>query len=121
MRIFLGKNIKKTTCDRMFLKRYGFYFFARNMGKNINENLSSKYNQKTLDHAKKSAADSRKTASKRTIQKPAEATGDLIGNKITDKIAKVSKSYHRIIQKEMKKFIEKNICLRNKVRKLKMI
>ena len=61
----------------MFLKGYGFCSFARNMGKNINENLSSKYNQKPLDHAKKSATDSRKTASKRTIQKPAEATGDL--------------------------------------------
>ena len=73
----------------MFLKGYGFCSFARNMGKNINENLSSKYNQKPLDHAKKS--DSCKTASKRTIQKPAEATGDLIGTKITDKIAKFSK------------------------------
>ena len=32
-----------------------------------------------------------KTASKRAIQKVAEATGDLIGNKIADKITSVSK------------------------------
>ena len=35
--------------------------------------------------------DSMKTASKRAIQKTAEATDDLIGNKITDKITSVSK------------------------------
>ena len=33
------------------------------------------------------------TASKRTIQKTAEATGDLIGNKIADKITSVSKRF----------------------------
>ena len=33
----------------------------------------------------------KKTASKRAIQKTAEATGDLIGNKIADKITSVSK------------------------------
>ena len=32
-----------------------------------------------------------KTASKRAIQKTAEATGDLIGNKISDKITSFSK------------------------------
>ena len=32
-----------------------------------------------------------KTASKRAIRKTAEATGDLIGNKIADKITSVSK------------------------------
>ena len=32
-----------------------------------------------------------KTASKRAIQKTAEATGDLVGNKIADKITSVSK------------------------------
>ena len=40
---------------------------------------------------KKSTADAIKTASKRAIQKTAEATGGLIGNKIADKITKVSK------------------------------
>ena len=31
------------------------------------------------------------TASKRVVQKASEATGDLIGNKITDKITSISK------------------------------
>ena len=35
--------------------------------------------------------DAIKTTSKRVIQKTAEATGDLIGNKIADKITSVSK------------------------------
>ena len=37
-----------------------------------------------FDSAKKSGADAIKTASKREIQKTAEATGDLIDNKIAD-------------------------------------
>ena len=40
-----------------------------------------------LIQQKKSATDVIKTASKRAIQKTAEATGDLIGNKIADKIS----------------------------------
>ena len=56
--------------------------FAKNMSKS----LSHKYGQKLLDSAKKSTIDAIKTASKRGIQKTAQATGDLIGNKIADKI-----------------------------------
>ena len=44
-----------------------------------------------LIQPKKSATDAIKTASKRAIQITAEATGDLIGNKIADKITSVSK------------------------------
>ena len=83
--------------DQIFVKSYGFLSFTENMGKNIGKNigkiLSSKYSQgtlamrqKLLDHAKKSATDAFKTASKIVIQKTAEATGDLIGNKIANKI-----------------------------------
>ena len=40
----------------MFVKGYGFLFFAKNMGKNIGKNISKnligKYNQKLLDLAK---------------------------------------------------------------------
>ena len=39
----------------------------------------------------KSAIDALKTASKRAIQKTAEATEDLIGNNIADKITSVLK------------------------------
>ena len=40
---------------------------------------------------KKSSTDVLRTASKRAIQKTAEAKGDLIGNKTADKITSVSK------------------------------
>ena len=57
----------------------------------MGKSLSSKYGQKLLDSTKKSATHAIKTASKRAIQKTAEATSDLIGNKIADKITSVSK------------------------------
>ena len=47
--------------------------------------------KKFVDTAKKSATDAIKTASRRAIQKTAAATGDLVGNKIADKITSVSK------------------------------
>ena len=65
--------------DRIYMKGYGFLSFAKNMGKS----LSNKYGQKPFDSAKKSTTDAIKTASKRAIQK----TGDLIGNRIADKIS----------------------------------
>ena len=55
----------------------------------MGKNLSNKYGIKLFDSAKKSTAYAIKTASKRAIQKTAEATGDLIGNKIADKITSV--------------------------------
>ena len=73
--------------DRIYVKGYGFLSFAKNMGKS----LSNKHGQKRLDSAKKSTTDAIKTTSKRAIQKIAEATGDLIGNRIADKITIVSK------------------------------
>ena len=54
--------------------------------------LTSKYSQKIIDHAKQSATDAIETASKRATQKTAEATDDLIGNNIADKITRVSKT-----------------------------
>ena len=62
---------------------------SKNIGKNISKNLSGKYSQKLLDRAKKSATDALKTSSKIVIQKIAEATSDVIGNKIADRITKV--------------------------------
>ena len=81
--------------DRIYIKGYGFLSFAKNIGMHatkVAKNMSDKYSKKLLDGAKKSTADAIKTASKRVIQKTAEATGDLIGNKITDKITTISKS-----------------------------
>ena len=62
------------------------------MIKNIDKNLSCKYSQKLLDHVKQFGTDALKTTSKRVIQKTSEATGDLIRNKIADRIKKVSKT-----------------------------
>ena len=73
--------------DRIYVKGQEFLSFAKNMGKS----LSNRYGQKLLDSAKKSTTDAIKTASKRAIQKTAEATDDLIGNKIAEKITSVSK------------------------------
>ena len=75
------------TKDRIYAKGYGFLSFAENIGKN----LSNKYDQKLVDSAKKSTTDAIKAASKRAMQKTAEATGDLIGAKTADKITSVSK------------------------------
>ena len=40
--------------DPIFVKGYGFLYFAKNMGKNIvkiiSRNFSEKYSQKTLDY-----------------------------------------------------------------------
>ena len=56
----------------------------------MNLDLSNKYGQKLVDTAKKSATDVLKIAGKRAIQKTAEASGDLVGNFIADKITSVS-------------------------------
>ena len=45
-----------------------------------------------MDTATKTGIDAAKTASKRVVQKIAEATGDLIGNKIADKITSLGKT-----------------------------
>ena len=70
--------------------------FTKNIGKHIGEkiskNLSGKYSQNLLGHAKQSATDDFKTTSKRVIQKIAEATGDLIGNKIANRIMRILRS-----------------------------
>ena len=51
--------------DRIYVKAYGFFSFAKNMGKN----LSNKYGQKLVNSANKSTTDAIKTASKRAIKK----------------------------------------------------
>ena len=65
---------------------------GKNIGKNVSKYLCGKYSQQLLDDAKEYATDALKTSLKRVIQKVAEATGDLIDNKIADRITKVSKS-----------------------------
>ena len=45
-----------------------------------------------MDTTTKTGIDAAETASKRVVQKTAEAAGDLIGNKIADKITSIGKS-----------------------------
>ena len=83
--------------DRIYVKGYVFLSFAKNMGRHANKVakiLSNKYGQKLLDSAKKSTTDAIKRASKRTIQKTAEATGDLMSNKIVDEVTSASKKHN---------------------------
>ena len=77
----------------IFVAGYGFLSFAGNIrksrGKNMIKNLSWKYSQKLLDHAKQSTTDKFKMTSKKEIQKAAETNFDLIGNKIVNKIQEI--------------------------------
>ena len=61
----------------------------KNIGKNISKDLLLNLLRNLLIIPKKSARDAFKNASKWAIQKPAEATGDLIGKKSANKITKV--------------------------------
>ena len=101
--------------ERRYVKGYGFLSFARN--------LNNKYGQKLADSTKKSATDAFKIASKRAILKKAEATGDLIGNKIEDKITSYSKKpaiepHSNDVSNEIPK--ERYIYLHKKDKKLLM-
>ena len=57
---------------RKYVKCYGFLSFAKKFG--------NKYGKKLMDTATKTGMDAAKIASKRVVQKTAEASGDLIGN-----------------------------------------
>ena len=66
---------------RKYVKGFGFLSFARK--------FCDTYRKKLMDTATKTGID---TTSKRVVQKIAEATGDLIGNKIADKITSLGKT-----------------------------
>ena len=62
---------------RKYVKRYGFLSFARKFG--------DSYGKKLMDTATKTGI----------VQKTVEATGDLIGNKIVDKITSLGKTKNK--------------------------
>ena len=68
---------------RKYVTGYGFLSFAKNFG--------NKYSKKLMDTATKTGMDAAKIASKRVVQKTAEAAEDLTGNKIADKITSIGK------------------------------
>ena len=67
-----------------YVKRYGFLSFARKFG--------DKYGKRLMDTATNTGIDTAKTASKRVVQKTSEAAGDLIGNKVAEKITSLGKT-----------------------------
>ena len=68
--------------------------------------FGNEHDKKLVDTGTKTGIDAAKTTSKRIVQKTAEATGDLIGNKIVDKITSIGKPK----EKETKKKERNNLC-----------
>ena len=79
---------------RKYDKGYGFLSFARKFG--------GKYGKNLIDTASKTGIDASKTASKRVVQKTAEAAGGFIWNKIADKIISIGKSKEKKKKKQRK-------------------
>ena len=77
---------------RKYVQGYGFLLFVRS--------FRNKYGKKLMDTATKTGIDAAKTASKRVVQKTAEAHGDLTGNKIADEITSVGKSKNKQNEKK---------------------
>ena len=69
---------------RKYVKGYGFLSFAKKFG--------NKHGKKLMNTATKTGIDAAKTTYKRVVQKIAETTGDLIGNKMADEITSVGKT-----------------------------
>ena len=78
--------------ERRFVKGYGFMSLARN--------FSDKYSKSLMD---KGIDVSKKFAKTAGIKETAKATGDLIGNKIADKITSASKKSHDEVNNEILK------------------
>ena len=64
---------------RRYVQGQGFMLFARNKGNKLDNSLSA-------------GKDFAKIAGKKVLTKSAEATGDLIGNKIADRITKSTRN-----------------------------
>ena len=72
----------------------------------LQQNLVINLVKKLIDTATKTGIDAGKTTSKRVVQKTTEAAGDLIENKIADKITSMGKpKKNNTKTKNQKKFI----------------
>ena len=69
---------------RKHIEGYGLLSFSRIVG--------DKYCKKLMNTATKTEIDAAKATSERAVQKIAETAGDLIGNKIADKITLAGKT-----------------------------
>ena len=87
---------------RKYVRGYGFLSFARNFGDKYDKSMiSSKNVKKLMDGATKTSKNFDKIAGKKVIHKTAKATGDLVGNKIADKITSMGKPRSKKEKSEM--------------------
>ena len=86
---------------RRYVQIQGFMSFARNIGNkygrkifdnSLGKSMKEKYGKKILDNSLSAGKDFAKIAGKRELTKSAQATGDLIGNKIADRITKSARN-----------------------------
>ena len=88
---------------RRYVQGQGFMSFAKNIGNkygrkifdksmDVSKKYGKKYGNKLLDSSVSAGKDFAKIAGKKVLTKCAEATGDMIGNKIADKITKSSRN-----------------------------
>ena len=93
---------------RKYVKGYGFMTFAKNLGSKYGKkimskgiSITSKFNQSKYGKMlANQGSEFRKIADKKILTKSAEATGDLIGSKIADKITslKVNDKPQKVIE-----------------------
>ena len=77
---------------RKYVQGYSFLSFATKLG--------DRYGKKLIEAATNTGIVAAKTASKTIVQKAAEATGNLMGNEIADKITSVGKTKTKEKEKE---------------------
>ena len=88
---------------RRYVQGQGFMSFARNIGNKygkklldksieVGKSMKKKYGKIILDNSISAGKDFAKIAGKKVLPKIAEATGDLIGNKIADRITKSARN-----------------------------
>ena len=81
--------------ERRYVKGYGFMSLARN--------FSDKYSKSLMDKGTDVSKKFAKTAGKKILKETAKATGDLIGNKIADKITSTTKKSYDEVNNEILK------------------
>ena len=85
---------------KRYVQGQGFMSFAKNIGNkyvrkisdksiDVGKSMKKKCGKKILDNSISAGKDFAKIAGKKVLTKNAEATGDMIGNKIADSITKV--------------------------------
>ena len=84
---------------RRYVQGQGFMSFARNIGNkygkkifDVGKSMKKKYGKKILDNSLSAGKDFAKITGKKVLTKSAEAIGDLIGNKIADRITKSARN-----------------------------